>query len=785
MPSPGNLPADASRIVGRAREVREVRALLGRARLVTLTGPGGIGKTRVALQVARDASRAFPGGAWFVELAALRDPALVEATVAAALGQEDGSTLRGGLADRIRSWDALLVLDNCEHLVQACAELVRDVLRGAPGVRVLATSREELGVTGEHVLPVAPLPVPSPATGEDPLPGLLACESAQLLLDRGRAIVPDFALTPDNAADVARLCRRLDGVPLAIELAGARLRTLSAGQIADRLDDPYRILTGGPRDAPARLSSAEDAVTWSYELCSPAEQALWARMSVFAGPVDADTVERVCATPGGPPDATADLLDGLVRKSVVVREPGGQPDAGDVPRFRMLDTIRHHGRLHLDDPHAGAAELARRHADHHEALVRRAEAEWFSDRQVIHAHRLRRALPDLRVAVDHRLRGDDPDRALRMASDLRAVWLCLGNLREGDLWLRRALDVAPPRTPAGPRASWLHGWIQLLLGAEDAARASLARAHDAAQELGQPAAGDHATALLAAADAFAGDLDRAVDGCRAALAGRRADGDVPGVAFVLMLLGEMHWARGELDDALACATESEALCGATGEVWCRSYAVWVQALALSGRGEAAEAARAAQAALEMKRRLGDTVGMLLVAEVLSWTLGAEGRWADAGLLHAALRPRWDGTCSALMGFGELIAQRNRWDERIGSHLGTSRLRRVQDAGAALSVDEAVRVALDGGARAPVPGRTRRDRPAARDPLTPRETEVAALLADGLSNRDIAARLVISPRTAEVHVERVLVKLGFTRRAQVAGWWHGAPAGPDAGYVART
>lgn len=753
MPTSGTVPADVSRLVGRVREIREVRATLGRARLVTLLGPGGVGKTRVALQVARDSARAFADGVWFVELAALRDPALVEPTVAAALGQAEHRAAGGRLAERIRSWDALLVVDNCEHLVPACAELVRDLLRTAPGVRVLTTSREELGVTGEHVLALRPLAVPAEPDGRDMLPELLACESVQLLVERARAIRPEFDLSPANAADVARLCCGLEGVPLAIELAAARLRTMSPGQIADRLDDPYRILTGGPRDLPERQSSVENAVAWSYELCSHAEQELWARMSVFAGAVDAEIVEQVC---GGPDPL--DVLDALVRKSVVVCEHT------DVPRFRMLGSLRHHGRRRLAE--GAAAELARGHARYHRDLVHATAAAWFSGQQVPLAAVVRRALPDLRLALDHLLGADDPAAALAMASDLHTVWLCLGNLREGDLWLRRALAVATAGSPALPTALYRHGWIQLVLGAEEEAITTLDGAIATAQAQGDGSARDHAIALRAAADAFRGNLDTAVDACGRAVAGRRAAGDLAGLALTLMLLGEMMWARGDADAASECGVESELLCRTAGEVWCQSYALWVQALALGLRGDHAGAADAARRSLGLKRELGDPVGVMLVSEVLSWALAAGGQWSDAGLLHAAVHPRWEARCSILMGFGTLIAHGHLWDERIRTELGAKQHRKVTADAARMGLDAAVAAQLDESAP------PRRRIPMAREPLTPRETEVAGLLAEGLSNRDIATRLVIAPRTAEVHVERVLVKLGFSRRGQVARWWHG-------------
>jgi non-specific serine/threonine protein kinase len=753
----GNLPAEVTNLVGRATEVRTVRSLLGQSRLVTITGAGGLGKTRVALQVAREAERAFPGGVWLIELAALRDPNLVEPTVASVLGEGEGRPTHGELARRIRNWRALLVFDNCEHLVGACAELAGSLLRLAQDVRILATSRENLRVAGEQVLRLDPLAIPDKDT---PAEGLLTYDSVQLLADRARAVDLDFAVTEANASDVARLCRSLEGVPLAIELAAGRLHTLSVGQIADRLTDPYRILTQAPRDAPPRHGSLENTITWSYRLCSPAEQRLWARMSVFAGPVDTAAVEAVCAKPGLTDDP-AEVLDGLVRKSVIIR------DHSDPPRFRLLDAIRHHGRRSLD-PDLDA-DLENRHADYYEQLSLEASTGWFSSRQLAHADRLRQATPDLRVALDHVVHGPDPERALRLATRLFPLWLCLGRPREGDLWLGRALAAAGPATPVRADALWVHGWIQLIIGQIEDARSTLSESKALAEELDQPGARDYARMLLAMTDAFQGRLPGAIAQYRDVVQSRRVAGDNPAVGVMLFLLAEMCWANGELDNALHFSAQAEKICGELGEQWGRSYALWVRAMALSSRGDHDEAAETARRCLEMKVSLGDIAGILLACEVLSWTMAAVGCWSDAALLHCAIQPRWETVCQPLMGLGGLVSRRNLCAAQLREHLGETRYGRIHTAGLTMSLEEITRLALraagtDSADDAPKPRRT-------RGPLTPRETEVAALLAEGMSNRAIASTLVVSPRTAEVHVERILTKLGLSRRAQVAAWWH--------------
>jgi non-specific serine/threonine protein kinase len=320
-------------------------------------------------------------------------------------------------------------------------------------------------------------------------------------------------------------------------------------------------------------------------------------------------------------------------------------------------------------------------------------------------------------------------------------------------------------------ALWVHGWIQLIIGEVEAARATLGESKALAEELDQPRARDHARMLLAMTDGFQGRLTSAIAQYRDVVGSRRAVGDNPALGVMLFLLAEMCWANGELDNALRFSAEAEQICAELGEQWARSYALWVRALALSSRGHHVEAADTARRCLEMKIALGDTAGILLACEVLSWTMAALGCWSDAALLHSAIQPRWETICQPLMGLGGLVSQRNLCASQLREHLGDSRYPRIHTAGLAMSLEEITRLALRPAG--PDTGDASATRRRTRGPLTPRETEVAALLADGLSNRAIASTLVVSPRTAEVHVERILTKLGLSRRGQVAAWWHDA------------
>ncbi len=507
--TPGTLPPQTSGFVGRVAELARARDLLRESRLVTITGPGGVGKTRLAVRVASEAAAGFRDGVRLIELSAVRDPGLLVHTVAAGLtlaelsnAESDQGSQLDTLLGFIRDRELLLILDTCEHLVDACAALADTVLRAAPGVTILATSRQPLDASGEAVLQLLPLPVPDP--GEE---SAGKADAVELFAQRAAAAVPGFTVTPENLADVITVCRRLDGIPLAIELATVRLRALPLRQMAERIDDRLRLLTGGRRSGTPRHQTLRAAIEWSYSLCTPTEQLLWARLSVFAGGFDIAAAEAVCA---GGELATEEILPtliSLVDKNVLVRERApdpGLPEGGkpDEPAFRMLDTIREFGaeRLHLAANH-GAASTGRQPGGHHatgrrprnaattrgaithrattravarrrpvqagreqwngddvgqaEAAVRRrfiahylALAELFEREpttdQVGQYQRLRREHANLRAAFDYALGlPGNEGAAIVLATSLFVYWRISGLLREAEYWLDQALERCP------------------------------------------------------------------------------------------------------------------------------------------------------------------------------------------------------------------------------------------------------------------------------------------------------------------------------------------------------
>jgi predicted ATPase len=373
----GNIRGELSGFVGRRAELGRVRAALAGARLVTLTGPGGIGKTRLAVQAAAEARRSFRDGAWVAELAGLRDPGLLASEVARAFGLLDQSAgwAVATLADRLAGRHALLVLDNCEHLLDACAVLAGALLRACPDLRILATSRQVLGVPGEVTFAVPPMSVPE--EGQLPVSErLLEYEAVRLFAERGAAVLPGFAVDAGNRQAITELCRRLEGIPLAIELAAVRLRALSPEQILARIADRFGLLCAGDPSTP-RHGTLQAALRWSYDLLTTAEQALWRRSSVFTGSFDLDAAESVCAGDGIPAEAVVDLVDALVAKSVLLRRPGGR-----TARYALLDTIREYGQQRLGEG-GGRVAPQRRHRDWYAALAARQEGlgakqiQWF------------------------------------------------------------------------------------------------------------------------------------------------------------------------------------------------------------------------------------------------------------------------------------------------------------------------------------------------------------------------------------------------------------------------
>ena len=450
-----NLPVQLTSFIGREKEINEVKRLLNEKRLVTITGPGGTGKTRLALQTATDLIDAFPNGIWLVELAPLSDPTFLPQTIATALGvrEQQGRPLQDTLIDYLREKNLLLILDNCEHLVDACASLADALLHACPGLKILTSSREALSISGE-----VPYRLPSLSTPDTrnlpPTPALLQYEAVRLFSERAATALPDFTITDGNASALAQVCRRLDGIPLAIELAAARVRMLSVEQIAARLDDSFRLLTGGSRTALPRLQTLQALIDWSYDLLSKSERSLLCWLSVFAGGWSLEAAEAVCAWEGAGMDVL-DLLTQLVNKSLVVVEN----EKGEDARYRLLDTVRQYVREKLAKMGEGA-QVRTRHLAYFLEFAEEAEPHLNRDEQLNWLRQLEREHDNLRTALEWAMDGvgDDPsappEAGLRLANALYLFWLFGGYWQEARDWYGRALAASgqSERTVARARA---------------------------------------------------------------------------------------------------------------------------------------------------------------------------------------------------------------------------------------------------------------------------------------------------------------------------------------------
>jgi non-specific serine/threonine protein kinase len=730
------LPAERSSFVGRRAELGRLRALLGDARLVTLVGPGGVGKTRLALRAAEELRRSFPGGVALADLTGVADPALTAAAVAAALDVRDstGRWLPGVLAEVLGGRRVLLVLDNCEHLRDACAVLVDALVATCPGLTVLATSRTPLDVPGETLCAVPPL------TG---------AEGVALLEQRARAAVPDLTLGPEDAGALAELCRRLDHVPLAIELAAVRLRTLTPVQLLDRLDDRFGLLRRSGPVGPGRHRTLRATMEWSADLLGESERVLWRRAAVFAAGFDLAAAEAVCAGDGLEARHVLEILTRLVDASLVVVDRHRA-----VPRFRMLETVRAFGRELLED--CGEAEaVRRRHRDWCARLVRDAAAGFLGPDMVSAFDRLAAVHPELAAALEWCLRTPGEARTgMVLAADVWLYWAARGHLGEGRRWLDLLLRADPSTGPARARAQVIAGYLALVATDPDAGVPLLERGRDDAVTLRLPDVAALATQYLGLAALFRGDLVAAGRLLREAATAH----DPPAAAFCWADVGVVSLLAGDI--VAADAALGTSLDGAR-DPWTRSHALWGRGLVRLAAGDPAEATRLEEQALRLMREVDDRSGVALCVAAVGWAAAARGDADRAARLSGAADAVWRSVPAQTP--APLIAVRDRWTAVARRALGDRRWTDRFAEGSAL--DRAAAVALALGEE---PATTRgAARPSS--PLTRRQEEVAGLVAQGLTDREIAARLVVSPRTAESHVEQILSRLGFRSRAEIAAW----------------
>ncbi|WP_067862545.1 ATP-binding protein [Nocardia shimofusensis] len=760
-PGLGVLPLELTSFIDRRTELAEVKNMLASSRLVTLTGIGGVGKTRLALRAASAVRRDFTDGVWLVDLADVSDPGLLLEVVAATLGLRDESArpLRDVVLDVLSARETLLVIDNCEQVVAAVAELVDTWLRACPNLRILITSREPLNIAGEAVLRVSPLPVPDPDQ-ELSLRGLPKYDAITLFIDRAAAAVPGYELGEDNMGAIARICARLDGLPLAIELAAARMRMMSPEQILQRLNDQFALLTRGSRTAPTRQQTLRWCIDWSYELCTPAEQRMWARLSVFAGGFELDAAEQVCGA-GSVSETTFDVLSSLLDKSILVRD-----EFEAAVRFRMLETLRDYGRQKLRE--SGEDQLLRRrHRDWYQRLASDAEAGWISDRQLDWLARLEREQPNLRDVLEYCLVEDTEEAAaagLRTASALVMFWTFRGLISEGRHWLDRM--VAHPSARSIPdRVRALHADVMMASyqGDLQSAERIMQEAHSLAERDSAPiiqALVAHAEGLVAF---YQGDHSRASSSLKRALEVFGADREGYLYVYGLTVLGWADALHGDTRRAIECHEQVFALAEARGEWLFRSSALWGMGIAAWLQGERQRAQRLLDEALRANRRVHSPFVAAFVLEAMAWTAGTDGAAERAAVLMGAADSLWRSAGAIAHGVPGLMHYHDECDRTVRAALTPRTFAAAFRRGQAMGMDATAAYALreQPTDTRPTPGRL--------GELTKRERQVADLVARGLTNKQIAAKLVISQRTAQGHVEHILTKLGLTSRVQIAAW----------------
>ena len=751
----GNLPAETTSFVGRRRELAEIRKKLSTSRLVSLVGPGGVGKTRLALRAAADLARGFADGAWLVELADVRDGSLVADAVLAALDFRNQAAMTPIqiLVSQLEDKQVLVVLDNCEHLIDAAARLVLGILRAAPELRVITTSREPLEVPGEQTVPVPPLNLPE-ENGSDSLAQVQQNEAAMLFVERAAA-AGHFELSEANRMSVIRLCRRLDGLPLAIELAAVRTRILSVEQILRRLDDRFALLTGGDRVALPRHQTLQAAIDWSYDLLPSAEQTVLRHLGSFAGRFTLEDVEGVCAFDDGRASEVLDVVSSLLDKSLVIKD-----EVGGIACYRLHDTMREYAALKT---RAANEEdlLADRYIEYYgKACLSAAPgarfrlADWLAWAEL--------ELDNIRAVLEACVERHDSARGLDIAASLRYYWVTHGTT-ESIRWLDQLLRSADasPRTLAS--AYYLRGWLSVLQAEPAAARPWLARAVAVARDSRQPSQLVEALSMSANVEDMLGNaagarrfLDEAD-----ALA---ADANDYLATIELIQAQTVHaFFEGDMQAVTARSTEGASLSREAGDPLVLGSMLRSLATVALLKGDLDAATSLLSDALRVARQIDDRFTEYYLLSAYAYHAAGSGQPRRAAQLFGAA-----ASVAASAGADDrgphapLLAEAR---ASVTRALGVARFGAEFEAGKRLSRHAAMRLAL---------GESEDDKPSTvpgsqTGPLARREVEVARLVAEGLSNKQVAAMLLISERTVATHVGHILDKLGFKSRAQIAGW----------------
>jgi non-specific serine/threonine protein kinase len=667
-----NLPADLTSFIGRQTELLYLSRLPASSRLVTLTGAGGVGKTRLAVRLAVTLLDQFPDGVWFADLTPVSAPDLITQTIATAVGIREAPrrSLRESLLEKLRDRELLLVLDNCEHLIGPCAELVEKLLHVAPALRIVVTSRETLGVPGEVVCRVPSLTLPAARTPLS-VPALADSEATQLFVERARATDPSFSPTDRTAEAIGRICQRLDGIPLAIELAAARVAVLTPEQIEARLDDRFALLTGGIRTAVPRQRTLEAAVDWSYQLLSDVERELFARLSVFPAGWTLEAAETICAGDGIESSEVLDLLSKLAAKSLV----GSEGDFDGERRYRLLETVRQYARERLMGPGA----LDRRHQRHFEYFFekfRGSENVLRSHGQVAHLRHLEVEQENVRAALEWGIRSPlAAAPALELAAALFWFWSKRGLFEEGTQWIERALAAAP-NAPVPLRARALIGLAHIRFCQGSSGETTVAEALSLGRQHDDPWVVAFALFLQALAALERAEGEEAA--CRAVEARQAASasGDLWQQGGPLLTLANIAFVNGEHDRAQQLYDDSIDVHRRVGDAWGLAIVLSTSAGLCLVRGAWNQAGARAAEALSLCQELEDQHGIAWSLDVYAGLLAAGGDvkgaarlWgasdellkSNGGYLPPALRwirERYVKPAKLLLGSGELEAERS-------------------------------------------------------------------------------------------------------------------------------
>jgi non-specific serine/threonine protein kinase len=795
-----NLPVQLTSFIGRKREIADLSQLLASVHLVTLVGAGGCGKTRLALRVAAELADQHIQSVCWVDLARLADSTLVPQVVAKALNviELSGTPLMDTLLDSLCDGQTLLVLDNCEHLLAACAQLV-EALAGCPNLIILATSREPLGVSGETLYPVLPLALPA---ADLPVDEIKQVDSVRLFVERAQSILPNFSLTPDNAESVSTICRDLDGIPLAIELASARVNVLGVKQIQERLDRRFDLLVSTTR-ADERHRTLRAAIDWSYDLLSSSERCLLQRLTLFTAGFALSTAESACAWGEIRREDILDLLSPLVGKSLVVAETL----QGSEARYRLLETIRQYAQEKLK----ASGEWVSAH-DHYLACFLRLTEEVApklrEQYQQLWLNWLETENDNIRVALAWALEQQRVEAGLRIATALYSFWQTRAYLREGHTWLERFLSQADDRVPLAVRASALTFSSFLAEHLGDAV-AAMARGQEAvalceaAGEEGKPLL-PFALAGVASGAKAAGDYQTMYTIGERLVKVYRELGDLSSLGVVIMIQGETATALGKYKTAQLLLEESLTLARAAGDTF--RIAATLNDLGELARCERhfAQAHAAYEESLSLWRELGSVREAPVTLHNLAYVFLYQG---DVERAHALFRESLEaqraqnsreGVLKDLLGFAALASttglapesarlyaaavansggnsailwppEKIEYEHYSGlarAKLSEAEFEAEQARGRALSMEQAIEYALNLPLPIPLPSQAGT---AAAQELTERERKVVALIARGRSNGEIAGELVLSKRTVEKHIANILSKLELTNRAQIVRW----------------